>query len=178
MKLKWNEREYYSHLNIPETWNSLEDFADWYMASKMPIRIPENSYVYTNENSTAITLFRHKNFQVEMYIGFPKTNVENHFHPEMEVITMQIGKMNHGILWGAYTDILLDGQSHDANFTSERGCVFLTFERWFSEEHMTSASVNWIGTTAGPKHIENILQHYPDASINGLHADVTKGKQK
>lgn len=174
MKQKWNEQEYFSHLNIPDTWNDIEDFADWYMASKMPIRIPEDSYVYTNENSTAIILFRHKNFQVEMYIGYPETHVEEHFHPDMEVITMQIGKMNPGILWGAYTDTLLDGQSHSANFSSERGCVFLTFEKWFNEFDMTSASVNWIGKTAGTKHEKNIKQHYPNSIIENGHATVKK----
>jgi len=178
MKQKWDEQEYYSYLNIPDSWNTLEDFADWYMASKMPIKIPEDSYVYTNENTTAIVLFRHNNFQVEMYIGFPKSHVEEHFHPNMEVITMQIGKMNKGILWGAYTDILMNGQSHNANFSSERGCVFLTFEKWLNNEKITSASVNWIGKTDGPKHKQNILQHYPNAFSDGLYVDVTRGMKK
>lgn len=174
MKYKWNEEEYYSYLDIPETWDDLESFADWYMASKMPIRIPENSHVYTNENASAIVLFRHKNFQVELYLGFPENYVDEHYHPGMEVITMQIGKMNPGIIWGGYTDTLLDGQSHSANFLSTNGCVFLTFEKWFDESRMTSASVNWVGRTAGPRHDALIKKHYPDSHIENGHADVRK----
>lgn len=174
MKFKWNEEEYFSHLTIPQTWDGVEEFCNWYMENKMPIMIPEDSHVYTNENATAIVLFRHRNFQVELYIGFPENAVEDHFHPNMEVITMQIGKMNVGIVWGAYTDTLVHGQSHSGNFSSPRGCAFLTFEKWDDENKMTSASVNWIGKTAGPKHDALIKKHYPDSYVENGYADVTK----
>lgn len=178
MQQKWKEEEYFSNLNIPNNWNSLEDFVDWYMASKMPIIIPEDSQVYVNENSTSIVFFRHGNFQVELYITFPGTYVEPHFHPGMEIITMQIGKMNKNIIWGSCSDKLIPGKYHEADFRSEKGCVFFTFERWFDEKNMTSASVNWKGKTVGKKHIENILAQYPNSFVNGYYVDVSREKNE
>lgn len=178
MKRKWTEKDYFSYLKVPDTWDSVEAFADWYMEEKMPIRIPEDSYVYTNENATAVVLFRHKNFQVELYLGFPESEVDEHYHPGMEVIAMQIGKMNQEVVWGMYTDTLKQGQSHSFDFQGKKGSAFLTFEKWSDESRMTSASANWIGKTAGPKHDALIKKHYPDSLVKDGYAAVTEADKK
>lgn len=173
MNTKWPVTSYFDYLDIPETWETLEQFADWYMANKMPMRIPVDSFVFANDNASAITIFRHKNFQVELYLGFPNTTNDTHFHPGMEVITVQVGRMNIGTVWGGYTEPLLDGESHSLDFSSNLGCAFLTFEKWKPGKRLTSAMVNWKGKTAGPKHDALIKLWYPDAILEDGYADVT-----
>jgi len=178
MKRKWNEQEYFSYLNIPDTWNNLEEFVDWYMESKMPVRIPQDTFVFTNENVTATVLFRHKNFQVELYLGFPNKLSGEHFHPGMEVIIMQIAKLDEYTVWGLCMNILKDGHSHIVDSQGERGVVFLSFEKWEDESRMTSASANWTGKTDGPLHDALIKHHYPESFVSNGYAVVSKTDKK
>ena len=172
-KIVFDEKEYYSYLKVPDDWENLDSFMKWYMDQKMPIRIPVDSFVYLNENATSIVLFRHKNYQVEMYSTAPSSSLYEHFHPNMEIITMQIKKMMFNSDWGIPSEALLDGFSHNGDFNSVRGCVFLTFEKWLNGARMTSAMVNWKGKTAGKLHDALIRKHYPDAYVTEGYADVT-----
>jgi len=168
----WPVADYFKYLDIPDTWDTLESFANWYMASKMPMRIPVDSFVFTNEDATAVTLFRHKNYQVELYLGYPNVTVHEHFHPGMEVITTQIGRMNFA-MWGLFTEKLVEGQSHSLDMSSPMGSAILTFECWKPGKRLTSAMVNWKGKTSGPKHEALIKLWYPDAILEDGYADVT-----
>lgn len=175
---RWKQSDYFSHIQIPDTWDNLTEFADWFMQQRMPMMIPIDSHVYVTDNATAIVVFRHGHYQAEMYIGHPSSHVEDHFHPGMDIITMMIGNMDaHMAEWGAYTDTLHDGTSHDAVFESNRGTVFMTFEYWQDKKRMSSASVNWKGVTAGPTHSALIKKHYPTAIVEGNYAEVLSTDQ-
>lgn len=172
----WDQKEYFSDLKIPENWNSLTEFADWYMGAKMPLMLPVGSPVFVTNDATAIVVFRKGQYQVEMYITHGISIVGEHYHPGMEVIIMQIGNMNKAI-WGMYSPVLEDGQSHDANFSSPNGAVFLTFEKWFDESKMSSAAVNWKGKTSGDLHDALIRKHRPDVFVENNYADVTRSNK-
>jgi hypothetical protein len=170
----WNQEEFFSHIEIPETWNNVTEFADWYMGVKMPLMLPAGSPVYVTNNATAIVLFKKGQYQVELYIVYGKSSTSNHSHPGMEVITMQIGNMGTET-WGMYSPILKSGDSHDANFNGN-GAVFLTFEKWDDESLMSSASVNWNGQTSGPIHDELIKRYRPDIFVEDGYAIVDPKK--
>jgi hypothetical protein len=161
---QYNFEDYFSSLTIPETWETLDEFIEWFMDSRMPWMIPENSEVYVTDNACSLILFRHDRYQVELYVNYPKTTVSFHGHPGMDVITMQIGRMNP-IQWAYAGKILKSGKKHNANFASEKGTVFLTFEKWLPGIPMTSASVNWVGPTVGPIHEKLIKRHFPNVEI-------------
>ena len=156
--------DYFSNLEIPETWATLSDFIEWFMDSRMPWMIPEDSEVYVTDNASSIILFRHDCYQVELYVNYPKTKAPLHSHPGMDLFTMQIGRMNP-IQWGHTGRVLRSGKHHDADFASEKGTVFLTFEKWIPKIPMTSASVNWSGPTVGPIHEKLIKRHFPNVEI-------------
>lgn len=168
----WDQKEYFSHIDIPETWSNLTEFADWYMSVKMPLMLPVGSPVYVTNDATAVVIFRKGEYQVEMYIIHNKSLVEEHSHPGMEVIIMQIGNMNLNV-WGMYSPVLNDGEYHDGNFSGEKGAVFLTFERWKDKKLMSSAAVNWKGKTSGTIHDELIRKHRPNALVEDGYADVS-----
>lgn len=171
----WDQDEYFSKLEIPETWDNLTDFADWYMSVRMPLMLPFGSPVYVTNNATAIVIFKKGQYQVEMYIVYNKSMTSNHSHPGMEVITMQIGNMNDNI-WGMYSHTLKSGESHAADFNGPEGAVFLTFEKWEDESLMSSASVNWNGKTSGPIHDELIRKYRPDIFVEDGYAIVDPKK--
>ena len=158
---QYNFEDYFSSLTIPETWETLDEFIEWFMDSRMPWMIPVDSEVYVTDNASSLILFRHDRYQVELYVNYPKTTAPLHGHPGMDLITMQIGRMNP-IQWASTGKILKSGKKHSANFASEKGTIFLTFEKWLPGIPMTSASVQWSGTTVGPIHDELIKKHYPD----------------
>lgn len=165
---QYNFEDYFSSLTIPETWATLDEFIEWFMDSRMPWMIPEDSEVYVTDNASSIILFRHDCYQVELYVNYPKSKAPLHGHPGMDLVTMQIGRMNP-IRWAYPNKVLKNSEKHDADFASEKGTVFLTFEKWLPEIPMTSASVNWVGETVGPIHEELIKRHYPDVEIdNGI----------
>ena len=161
---QYNFEDYFSNLEIPETWATLSDFIEWFMDSRMPWMIPEDSEVYVTDNASSIILFRHDCYQVELYVNYPKTKAPLHGHPGMDLVTMQIGRMNP-IQWARAGKVLRSGKRHDANFVSEKGTVFLTFEKWIPKIPMTSASVNWCGLTVGPIHEKLIKRHFPNVEI-------------
>lgn len=162
---------YFSHLNIPDAWDSLHALKDWYLEQRMPMIIPEGSPVYVTNNATAIVLFRRGNFQVELYITHGEEVLSDHSHPRMEVLTMPIGGCDNNI-WGVFSPVLVEGQSHSAAF-DEGGLVFLTFEKWENKAEMTSAAVNWKGETSGDVHDALIRKYHPNAVVHNNYADVT-----
>jgi len=161
---QYNFEDYFSTVTIPETWETLDEFIEWYMDSRMPWMIPEDSEVYVTDNASSIILFRHDRYQVELYINYPKSHVPLHGHPGLDVATMQIGRMNP-IQWGNAGKVLKSGKKHTANLASEKGTVFLTFEKWLPGIPMTGASVNWVGPTVGSIHEKLIKRHFPNVEI-------------
>ena len=162
---KYSFEEYKSRFNIPETWNSLDEFIEWYMTSGMPFMMPVGSEVYRTENASSIIMFRQGRFQVELYVNDPLCKVEKHAHPGMDLIIIPIGRMDpdgwpHA--WGRTTELLKAGNTHGGNFNSPKGTVFLTFQHWKEEVEMISASANWLGPTVGPQHDALISKHYSD----------------
>ena len=165
---------YFNYLKIPDTWSSLREFGNWYMAQKMPIRIPEDSAVFNTGQVTSFVSFRQDVYQVELYVVNPNIKAAEHYHPDIELFMCQIGAMNSNCALGTMGPVLNIGESHGAEFKSDKGAVFLTFEKWNPQVKMTSASVNWKGKTDGALHDSLIRQYYPNAYIKDGYADITR----
>jgi len=165
---------YLNYLDLPETWNSIEEFSQWYLDNKMPLHIPEDSIVNTSENVFSIIIFRHSRYQVELYLVKPNPSKStDHMHPGLEVVMCQIGAMSPKAAIGYLTPVLRNGETHNGTFTSPNGAVFLTFERWDEGIPMTSAAVQWKGYTEGPMHDALIRRYYPNAIKYPGYADVS-----
>lgn len=163
-----------NYLKVPDTWNTVRDFGQWYMAQNMPIRIPEDSAVFNTGQVTSFVSFRQDVYQVELYVVNPNIKAAEHFHPDIELFMCQIGAMNKGCALGFMGPTLEIGKSHGTEFNSDSGAVFLTFEKWNPGVRMTSASVNWKGYTDGLLHDSLIRKYYPNAYIKNGYADITR----
>lgn len=162
----------HANLEIPETWAGVKEFADWWMASGMPMLFPKNPEVFLSDDATAISIFRHGRWQVEMYLIHPNPLVPEHEHPGVEVIKMTLTHAKVPLM----SAILHDGESHGAGARVEAesiGFPLLAFQHWKTREPCTIAAM-WKGPTVGPKQEALIRRYNPDAYVVDGYADITK----
>lgn len=181
----WSPAEYFGSLEIPQTWDNVEAFANWYMANRMPWMVPWDAEVICSDDATAMVLFRHERFQVELYLVHPNMAIPTHCHPGMESVIVRLGAGNLGKrspvgtsdIWGAMPPVLHSGEVHGGRPMgfSPKGYAMLTFEHWTGTEEMTSAAVLWKGDTAGPKQDALIKAHLPGIFVTEGYADCTQG---
>lgn len=164
---------------VPETWETLNDFADWYVEKNYPIRVPANVSVYPTDVSYSCCVFRQDVYQVEMYLAKPNFKSSRHAHPFEQVIIFLGGHMSgvRGVndtqigdevfLGNPLTDdtsvtmphpqsfargsVLPAGQWHEVSGYGQ-GFVFFNLQKWKSKEIMTSAVVEYEGDALGDIH--------------------------
>lgn len=171
-------KEYFQHVKIPNDWETIEDFADWYLTAKMPMMIPWNAAVVCSDDATAMCLFRKGQYQVELYLVHPQQFVPHHEHPKVEVITMFLSggetsptnencAFGVGADWGMMAPKLETGEAHGGitSTIDKSGFALLAFQKWPIGITPSSAAVQWRGETAGPKQEKLIRDAYPSAYI-------------
>lgn len=162
----------FADLIIPESWNNLQEFADWWIQARMPIKFPIEPEIFLSDDATATCLFRQGRFQVELYMIHPTPQVPTHEHPGVEVIKVRTGCQDGP----RASDILRTGEAHGSGMKLEaatKGFPLLAIQHWLTREPTTIASM-WKGRTAGPLHDNLIRRFNPDAYIIDGYADITK----
>lgn len=161
----------FANFEIPERWDSLSSFANWWLDNKMPIIFPKDPEVYLSDDATSICLFRKERFQVEMYLIHPQPLVPLHGHPGVQVIKCRMGKT----LTPIFSPVLSRNQLHGSGMTLEAdklGFPLLALQYWENRDPTTIASM-WKGKTVGPKHEALIRRFNPDCLIKNGYADVS-----
>lgn len=166
----------YPHANlpVPESWDNVQSFADWWMEQGMPICFPSFPEVFLSDDATAVCLFRKGQFQVELYLIHPQPIVPLHEHPGVEVIKMRLGNRDIPLM----SEVLTDGHAHGAEIRMEAeevGYPLIAFQHWSNREPTTVAAM-WKGYTVGPKQEALIRRFNPDAFIVPGYADITRSK--
>lgn len=179
---------YFSNINIPDNWDNLEDFVNWYIESRMPLMVPWNAGSIVSDDAAAICIFRKGNYQVEFYLEFPQMSIRKHAHPRMEVIVMELGggslipSTGQGISnnWGNLTKKLMPGEYHGGDSMTEfsKGYATLAFQRWDDPKEMSSAAIQWKGELQGPVQENLIKSNKPDALVSPGYADISIPSQK
>lgn len=157
-------------ISIPDNWNDVTDFMNWYMDNNMPIQFATGE-VFCSDDATSICLFRKGHFQVELYLIHPEPLVQLHEHPGVEVIKMEV-KPDSIIC----SDVLLNKESHGLGFRNkaqDKGFPLIAFQYW-KDGNPTTVAAAWKGKTAGPKHDALIKRFYPNALLLEGYADITK----
>jgi hypothetical protein len=160
-------------IKIPDTWNSVLEFGKWWIDQRMPIFVgPKNPEIFLSDDATAVSLFCHGRFQIELYLIHPSPLVPDHEHPGVEVIKVRMGTGSELGL----TPTLLDGQVHGAGIRLEaetKGFPLIAVQHWKSMEPCTIAAM-WKGPTVGPKQEALIRRFHPDAYVVDGYADITR----
>lgn len=159
-------------LDIPDTWENVESFCDWYMANNMPINFQNRTEIFLSDDATAVCLFRHGQFQVELYLIYPGPKVPIHEHPNVEVIKIRLDQKI-----AIASKVLANGESHGAGFKiegEEIGFPLLAVQHWVGEEKPHTVAAQWRGRTVGPMQENLIRRFHPDALVIDGYADITK----
>lgn len=158
-------------LDIPESWDDVGHFCDWYIENNMPINFPKNPEVFLSDDATAVCLFRHGQFQVELYLIHPAPKVPLHEHPNVDVIKLRLD--GNTVL---ASKILTNNQSHGAGFRlegEEVGFPLFAIQHWKAGTPTTVASA-WKGKTVGVMQENLIRRFHPNALVVNGYADITK----
>jgi hypothetical protein len=159
-------------INIPESWDTVEEFCDWYITNGMPMKFPENVEIFSTDDATSVCLFRKGQFQVELYLILPKPNLPKHEHPNVEAIEVRLDNTDR-----IEGEVLRKGQSHGPGIrvmAEERGFPLISVQKWLNGIKPTTISTCWKGKTVGPKHDELIKRFCPETLVLDGYADVTK----
>lgn len=162
----------FNDLVIPETWDNVRAFADWWLQEGTPIIVNKGTEVFLSDDATATHLFRKGRFQVELYLIHPKPMVPVHEHPGVEVIKMAMGFTDHLRI----SATLKNGESHGSGMRMEAeklGYPLFAFQHWLTREPTTIASM-WKGNTVGRKHEKLIKKYNPGCFVEKGYADITK----
>lgn len=162
----------HADLEIPGDWKDVNEFAAWWLDAGMPIVFPKDPEVFLSDDATAVALFRHERFQVELYLIHPNPKVPVHEHPDVEVIKMSLTAEKGPIM----SNVLKNGEWHGAGqrMAAEKiGFPLIAFQHWLTREPTTIASM-WKGSTVGPLQEALIRRFNPDAYIVDGYADITR----
>jgi hypothetical protein len=163
-------------LDIPASWNDVNEFCDWYIEKGLPFNFPKNAEVFLSDDATASCLFRHGQFQVELYLIHPNPKVPIHEHPNVDVIKLRLFYDQNGNSIAEASSILRKGQSHGAGVrleAEEIGFPLLAIQHWKVGQPTTVASA-WKGKTVGVLQENLIRRFHPNALVVDGYADITK----
>jgi hypothetical protein len=160
-------------LQVPE-FSGLSDFVDWFVRSGMPLLPPKRPEVFLSDDATATCLFRHGQYQVEVYLIHPNPLIPVHEHPGVENLELPQG------VWADTVDYNLTqraGEAHGRGFKergANQGFVLYSAQKW--DEGLTPSTIGarWKGHTAGPKHEALIARFNPGCLVYPGYADVTR----
>lgn len=170
--------------DIPASWDSLEEFANWYVRAGFPMLPPPGFASFRTDDAVAICTFRKPPYQVELYVIDDPLAVPLHEHPYVDVLQYVFDKrladergfalpqqLGHKLTLGkAHGAVAAGDRSNDGNG------VLYTFERWPDGVEPSTVSAVWKGKTVGPKHKSLILSFFPDAYVDGDYVDITRTK--
>lgn len=176
---------------------TLLSFRDWWVKKGAPIRPPFKNPVFITDIAYAVCIFRHKQYQVELFITKPNTCAPYHSHPGVESSFMYLaGSLNFlapgvtskfnvldfqyenpetgaHILLGQTIDLFAAGGEHTVAIGPEGGC-FLSFEKWENDIEPVSVTVNWEGESIGKEHNNSLTEHkeyVPSSTLDSIASD-------
>ena len=156
---------------IPETWNILENFAQWYSDNNYPIRVPPDAKVYPIDISYSFCIFRQDVYQVELYLAKAGCTSPRHSHSCEQIIVPLGGTLiavnEDGTTTAPTTSAEYHkltakqpiGRSHQVS-GGLNGFMFINMQKWNSKEAMNSAILTaYHGPSTGPIH-DKLLAEY------------------
>lgn len=191
-----SSKEYFSDIQLQESWENLDSFITWYLDSRMPLMVPWNSSTSSTEDATTMSIFRKFPYLVEMCMVHPGRSIPTHTHPDTEIQIMLLGggenfaKDENGLCnvsssWGEFKQPIVNDQHFklgDINKTNT-GMAFLIFSKW-PEGHLENYNnfgagtiTQWQGDTSGPLHEKYVKDFIGKSVAENGYAD-TYGKEK
>ncbi len=165
-------------ITIPDTWETLEEFAQWFKDNGFPMRVPADMRIYVTDHSYSCVVFRQDVYQAELYMIAPDKPGSPHTH-DFENLSIPLwghisgwsrtpDRYNHLCLPSSIIDKNLPhpesrkigtslkiGEAHNID-THEQGCLMYVMQKWNSLDEMTSAVIQYNGKPMWPLHAQII----------------------
>lgn len=157
---------------------SLPLFTEWFLSSPYAAKpVPQVGAIeFLDKGIVGLTLFRVEPFQVQLFIVPPGVTLPPHTHPNVEVsevyVTGEFFAQKNGtpVVYErhmvpdedgncqiAWKTIDLDaGEPHSAQI-GNRGCAFLSIQKWINGVKPKSITLDWGGAPLGDKHDQALL---------------------
>ena len=163
---------------------TVEQFRDWFLANKHPIKPPFTDPVYYTDISMSFVWYRAAPWQVELYMVRPNTVAPEHAHPDVDSLevylsgTFTLTGLDNSTELSQYMDTprfdgmhRLFGQTiknppdhaHGGVFGNNGG-VFWSIQKWVNGVTPTSVTKNWKGDTIGEHHKEVVTPPVQDST--------------
>jgi quercetin dioxygenase-like cupin family protein len=146
-------------VSVPEDWPNIEAFTQWFVDHGYPMMPPEDQQMFSTDSTSSFIVFRHKQYQAELYMFFPGQRVPKHTHPMDQVFIPLAGHMRtySEIGGGVYRprhagkaiSPTLPRNSWHGLKTTERGCLMYVLQRYPEGIRPCSASVDYDGEVTG-----------------------------
>ena len=158
--------------------DNLSYFANWYLTSGKIDRVytPINKGLLFIEGVNGIVLYRHKPYQVELFICKPNLEIPEHYHPDVDSYELFLYGMRfthsnetvisdkealeeyEGMPLHAYRTIRVKPNDIHGGKASKHGGAFISIQHWLNDVDPTHVSSNWDGKSMGKKHLEMVSE--------------------
>lgn len=157
--------------------DELSHFLDWYRENPQRIYVPLENSVHFVEGVTGLTIYRHGEYQVQLFTTTPNTVIPSHVHPNVDSYEVALSGMEFYLndnecvlpMWFAQTKLgdsnissahyksvrVLPNCPHGAK-ASDKGGSFMSVQRWLNGVEPTSVGNDWHGDMMGEQHNEQV----------------------
>lgn len=129
--------------------DSLDEFKDWWLANRV-INTPTDDSLNFVADTHGVVLFRHNEFQVELFVVKPNSEIKPHIHPNVDSFEVFISGDINFMCNDEWFDkniigltIRVKPNSFHGGLFGENGGCFLSIQRWLNEVKPTFVGNDW-----------------------------------
>jgi len=156
--------------------DKLESFKNWYLAQKPTIKfcVPFDNPLMFIDGISGLTVYRKENFQVQLFICEPNTEIPEHIHPNIDSFELFLYGMkfthskktiidsdmalkeNNEMPLYYYQTIRVKPDDWHGGTSSKNGGAFISIQHWLNNTKPTHVSDDWQGNVVGNKHKQQL----------------------
>jgi quercetin dioxygenase-like cupin family protein len=129
--------------------DNLEQFMKWWLKNR-PFNTPTDAQMDYYGVLRGVVLYRKDNFQVQLFMLPPNSNIDAHIHPNVDSYEVYIsGDINFmcNDEWFTPTEVgasirIFPNSWHGGKF-GERGGCFISIQKWLNGVPPTSVGADW-----------------------------------
>jgi len=157
--------------------DDLTTFLEWYLEAGLKIFTPMDDAVHFVENVVGTTIYRHGQFQVQLFTATPNTVIPEHLHPNVDSYEVALTGMGFTLEGKTVLPMFAaDTKCHDSDLSiahysvvrvlpeslhgalaGPKGGAFMSVQHWLNGVKPTSVGNDWNGeATMGDSHTEQV----------------------
>ena len=129
--------------------DELEQFKDWWLANRV-MNTPMNGALNFVADTHGVVLYRHDNYQVELFIVKPNSEIKPHIHPNVDSFEVFVSGDINFMCNDEWFDQNIIGASirvkpnswHGGLFGPQGGC-FISVQQWLNDTSPSFVGNDW-----------------------------------